>query len=137
MIFNGNLDLLVTISQETEPHLNSLFSWLPLTALARKEQGIASSLPGGVLPDVRRTLSLSTPRSLLLPEEGVLAACAAPTGASLMAQCVKNLHANTGVTVDAGLVPGSGRSAGGGNGTLPSILAWRIRQGGLIATVHG
>ena len=36
---------------------------------------------------------------------------------------VKKLPANAG---DAGLIPGSGRSPGEGNGTYSSILAWRI-----------
>ena len=36
---------------------------------------------------------------------------------------VKNLSANVG---DAGLIPGSGRSPGGGNGTHSSILTWKI-----------
>ena len=36
---------------------------------------------------------------------------------------VKNLPANAG---DAGLIPGSGRSSGGGNGNPLSILAWKI-----------
>ena len=36
-------------------------------------------------------------------------------GASQVAQMVKNPHANAG---DAGLIPGSGRSPGGGNGKV-------------------
>ena len=42
---------------------------------------------------------------------------------------VKNLSANEGDTGDArveGLIPGSGRSPGGGNGNHSSILAWEI-----------
>ena len=41
---------------------------------------------------------------------------------------VKNPHANVGDTGDMGLIPGSGRSPGGGNGNpvLSGILAWRI-----------
>ena len=35
---------------------------------------------------------------------------------------VKNLPANAG---DVGLIPGSGRSPGGGNGNPFSILAWK------------
>ena len=38
-------------------------------------------------------------------------------GASLMAQWVKNLPANAGDTGDMGLIPGSGRFLGGGNGS--------------------
>ena len=36
--------------------------------------------------------------------------------ASLVAQMVKNLPANAGDMGDAGSIPGSGRSPGGGNG---------------------
>ena len=36
---------------------------------------------------------------------------------------VKNLPTNTG---DAGSIPGSGKSPGGGNGNPSSILAWEI-----------
>ena len=36
---------------------------------------------------------------------------------------VKNLSANAG---DTGLIPGSERSLGGGNGSPSGILAWRI-----------
>ena len=39
---------------------------------------------------------------------------------------VKNLRANTGDVRNTGLIPGSGRSPGGGNGNLSSILAWEI-----------
>ena len=45
------------------------------------------------------------------------------SGASLVAQQVKNLPANAG---DANLIPGSGRSPGGGSATHPSVLAWEI-----------
>ena len=38
--------------------------------------------------------------------------------ASLMAQQVKNLPANAEDVRDAGLIPGVGRSPGGGNGNL-------------------
>ena len=34
--------------------------------------------------------------------------------------------ANAGAVRDTGLIPGSGKSPGGENGTHPSILAWRI-----------
>ena len=48
---------------------------------------------------------------------------------------VKNLPANTG---DVGLIPGSRRSPGDGNGNHSSILAWRIpwteELGGLQST---
>ena len=39
---------------------------------------------------------------------------------------VKNLPVNAGDTRDAGLIPGSGRTPGGGNATCSSILAWEI-----------
>ena len=38
---------------------------------------------------------------------------------------VKNLPVNARHAGDAGLIPGSGRSPGGGNGNHSSILAWR------------
>ena len=51
---------------------------------------------------------------------------------------VKNLSANAGDTRDMGLIPGSRRSLGVGNGTHPSILAWKIawaeEPGGLQST---
>ena len=43
-----------------------------------------------------------------------------------MALVVKNPFANAGDKRDAGLIPGSGRSPGGGHGNPTSILAWRI-----------
>ena len=39
---------------------------------------------------------------------------------------VKNLPANTGGAKDAGLIPGSRRSPGVGNGTHSSMFAWKI-----------
>ena len=39
---------------------------------------------------------------------------------------VKNLPANEETRSDTGLIPGSGRSPGGGHGNHSSILAWRI-----------
>ena len=48
---------------------------------------------------------------------------------------VKNPPANAG---DLGLIPGSGRSLGGGHGTHHSILAWEIPwTRAWRATVHG
>ena len=56
---------------------------------------------------------------------------------------VKNLSANDGDIGDArveGLIPGSGRSPGGGNGNHSSILAWGIpgteEPGGLQSMEH-
>jgi len=39
---------------------------------------------------------------------------------------VKNLPANAGDRRDMGLIPGSRRSPGGGNGNPLCILAWKI-----------
>ena len=39
---------------------------------------------------------------------------------------VKNPPVNAGDTRDVGLIPGSGRSPGGGHGNHSSILAWRM-----------
>ena len=50
---------------------------------------------------------------------------------------VKNLPANAS---DSGLIPGSERSPGGGNGNHHSVLAWRIPRtgrGAWLAAVHG
>ena len=46
--------------------------------------------------------------------------------ASQVVLVVKNLPANAGDVKDMGLIPGSGRSPGGGHGSPLSILAWRI-----------
>ena len=52
---------------------------------------------------------------------------------------VKNLSANAGDIRDAGLSPGSGRSPGGGNGTLLqySCLENPMDRGAGWATAHG
>ena len=47
-------------------------------------------------------------------------------GASSLAQLVKNPPTSSGDTGDTGLIPGLGRSPGGGNATHSSILAWEI-----------
>ena len=53
---------------------------------------------------------------------------------SLGSSVVKNPPANIG---DVGLIPGPGRSPGGGNDNPPSILAWKIpwteEPGGLVS----
>ena len=51
---------------------------------------------------------------------------------------VKNSPANAGNLREEGLIPGFGRSPGGGNGNPLSVLAWRIPmdRGALRATVH-
>ena len=46
--------------------------------------------------------------------------------ASQVVLVVKNLPANAGDVRNIGLIPGSGRSPGEGNGNHSSILAWRI-----------
>ena len=43
-----------------------------------------------------------------------------------MTQLVKNLPANAGDAKGPGSIPGSGRSAGEGNGNHSHILAWKI-----------
>ena len=55
-----------------------------------------------------------------------------------MALVVKNPPANAGGTKDTGSIPGSGRSAGGGNGNplQYSYLENPMDRGALWATVH-
>ena len=57
----------------------------------------------------------------------------------MMVQRVKNLLANAGDTGDAGLIPGLGKSAGGGNGNplQYSCLENPTDRGAWWATVHG
>ena len=43
-----------------------------------------------------------------------------------MVLVVKSLPANAGDTRDTGLIPGLGRTPGGGRDTHSSVLAWRI-----------
>ena len=52
---------------------------------------------------------------------------------------VKNLPADAGDTGDSGVIPGPGRSPGGGNGTplQYSCLDKPMDRGALWATVHG
>ena len=52
---------------------------------------------------------------------------------------VKNLPANAGAAGDAGFIPVSGRSPGGGNGNLLqySCLENLMNRGGWQAAVHG
>ena len=47
-------------------------------------------------------------------------------GAFQVVLVVKNPPANAGDVRDAGLIPRSGRSPGGGKGNLSSIVVWRI-----------
>ena len=59
--------------------------------------------------------------------------------ASLVAQLVKSLLANTRAAGDVGLIPGSGRSPGGGNDNplQYSCLGNSVDRGSWRATVHG
>ena len=51
---------------------------------------------------------------------------------------VKNLPANAGDIGGGGLIPGWGRSPGGGNGNPSGVLAWKIPWAGAWqVTVHG
>ena len=56
-----------------------------------------------------------------------------------MSLVVKNPPANAGDARDVGLIPGSGRSPGGGNGSplLNSCLENSMDRGAWRATVHG
>ena len=58
---------------------------------------------------------------------------------SQMAQLVKNPFANAGDTGDTGLIPGSGRSPGGGNGSplQYSYLENPMNRGAWWATARG
>ena len=47
-------------------------------------------------------------------------------GASQVSPVIKNLPANAGDLRDAGWIPGSGRSPGGGNGNPLQYFAWTI-----------
>ena len=60
-------------------------------------------------------------------------------GASQVALVVKKTPANSGEAKDAGLILGSGRSPGGGNGTplRYSCLKYPMDRGVWLATVHG
>ena len=59
--------------------------------------------------------------------------------ASQVALVVKNEPANAGDAKDAGLIPGLGRSPGGGNGNplQYSYLENSMGRGAWLATVHG
>ena len=52
---------------------------------------------------------------------------------------VKNLPANAGDTADIGLIPGMGRSPGGGNGNPLQYSCWKnpMDRGAWWVTVHG
>ena len=48
----------------------------------------------------------------------------------------KELTCQSGDTEDAGSIPGSGRSPGGGHATCSSIPAWEVYRGDWQAIVH-
>ena len=50
---------------------------------------------------------------------------------------VENLHANTGDTRDVGLIPGSGKSPGGGHGNPLQCSCLENSRGVWQATVNG
>ena len=60
-------------------------------------------------------------------------------GASQVSPVIKNLPANAGDLRDAGWIPGSGRSPGGGHGNALqcSCLENSMDRGAWRATVHG
>ena len=65
--------------------------------------------------------------------------CLWPERAAQLALVVKNLLANAGDLRDAGLIPGLGRSSGGGHGNPPqySCLENPMDRGAWQVTVHG
>ena len=69
----------------------------------------------------------------------VLSSVYVPLGASQVALVVKNPPANAGDAKDVGLIPGWGRSPGGGNGNLvqDSCLGNPIDRGAWRATAVG
>ena len=99
-----------------------------------KAQECRWSLEAGKTKEVRFSPELSErhPRRLTLqfhPSETF-------TGASLVVQGLKNLPANA---EDMGLIPGWGRSSGGGNGNplQYSCLGNSLKRGAWLAAVHG
>ena len=59
-------------------------------------------------------------------DTSISAAMSNPTRASQVALVVKNSSATSGGIRDAGSIPESGRSPGGGNGNLLQYLLWEI-----------
>ena len=68
-------------------------------------------------PFLSGSLNILSPVSLWVPGT-VLSSVYVPLGASQVALVVKNPPANAGDAKDVGLIPGWGRSPGGGNGNL-------------------
>ena len=108
--------------------LLSTLYWLTcLTSLSLKFQGLASP---SLLQAPFQTFTSSLATFLL----GLIPAMGFPGGA-----VVKNLPARAGDVGDTGLIPGSGRSCGGGNGNplQDSCLENSMDRGAWQATVHG
>ena len=59
-------------------------------------------------------------------DEGFQQVVTVSTHRHLVALVEKDTPANAGDVRDAGSIPGSGRSPGGGHGNPLSVLAWRI-----------
>ena len=80
-----------------------------------------------------------TPDPLRLPAVFVRQDITLKSRVSLVAQLVENQPANAGDTRDVGLMPGSGRSPGEGNGNplQYSCLGNLTDRGASRATVHG
>ena len=89
-------------------------------------------------PFLSGSLNILSPVSLWVPGT-VLSSVYVPLGASQVALVVKNLPANAGDAKDAGVIPGWGRSPGGGNGNLvqDSCLGNPIDRGAWWTTVRG
>ena len=89
-------------------------------------------------PFLSGSLNILSPVSLWVPGT-VLSSVYVPLGASQVALVVKNLPANAGDAKDAGVIPGWGRSPGGGNGNLvqDSCLGNPIDRGAWRATAVG
>ena len=89
-------------------------------------------------PFLSGSLNILSPVSLWVPGT-VLSSVYVPLGASQVALVVKNLPANAGDAKDAGVIPGWGRSPGGGNGNLvqDSCLGNPIDRGAWRATAAG
>ena len=89
-------------------------------------------------PFLSGSLNILSPVSLWVPGT-VLSSVYVPLGASQVALVVKNPPANAGDAKDVGLIPGWGRSPGGGNGNLvqDSCLGNPIDRGAWRATAVG
>ena len=86
-----------------------------------------------------KLLRLNSPSSLLRTFKSLFGCISVFPRASQVAIVEKNPSANARDVRDAGLIPGLGRSPGGGHENPLRILAWRIsmKRGAWWATVHG